>query len=130
MTAAAAARLERVLTQAEFDRFARISGDFNPIHVDAGFAARTRFGRPVAHGLLLISILSGLAQTLRPGWRLRDQAIRFPAPTYAGEPMVFEVVAVAGALHEARYACRVGRADGSATTCDGVIALGAPDTGA
>ena len=36
-----------------FDRFARLSGDDNPIHVDPAFSARTRFGRTVAHGMLL-----------------------------------------------------------------------------
>ena len=122
----AAARLERILIQADFDRFARISGDFNPIHVDAVFCARTRFGRPVAHGLLLISILGGLTQGLRPGWRMTQQVIRFPAPTFADELMIFEVRFEAEDAEEARYACRVARADGDIVTCDGVIGLGRP----
>ena len=40
-------------TQEEFDLFARISGDDNPIHVDPEFSARTRFGRTVSHGMLI-----------------------------------------------------------------------------
>jgi len=44
-------------TQADFDAFAAVSGDDNPIHVDPEFSAHTRFGRTVAHGMLLYSRL-------------------------------------------------------------------------
>jgi len=37
-----------------------ISGDFNPIHVDHEFAKTTLFGQPIAHGLLSLSVASGL----------------------------------------------------------------------
>lgn len=90
MTAAAGSVVvERSLTQDEFDRFAKLSGDNNPIHVDAEFSATTRFGRTVAHGLLLNSILRGLLETLVPGGRQVSQDLMFPAPTYAGEAMRF-----------------------------------------
>lgn len=83
--------IELTFSQADFDRFARLSGDDNPIHVDEAFSARTRFGRPVAHGLFLCSVLRGLLDKLAPGGRLREQSVMFPAPTYAGEPMRFTV---------------------------------------
>lgn len=110
------ARLERILTQADFDHFAALSGDDNPIHVDAVFSAATKFGRTVSHGVLLISILSSLVQRLRPGARVVRQDIRFPAPTYAGEPIVFEVEAVGDHV----FACRVVARDG-VVTCDGSL---------
>ncbi|MGZ3427312.1 MAG: MaoC/PaaZ C-terminal domain-containing protein, partial [Polyangia bacterium] len=47
----------RRVTQADFDRFARLSGDDNPIHVDAAFAARTRWGKTLAHGMMLYSLV-------------------------------------------------------------------------
>ena len=50
----------RTVTQADVVLFAGISGDFNPIHVDHHAAERGPFGRPVAHGLLGLSIASGL----------------------------------------------------------------------
>lgn len=81
--------MERVLTQHDFDRFAALSGDDNPIHVDAKFAANSRFGRTVAHGMLLCSILRGLLDQLLPGSRQLTQELKFTAPTYAGEPMQF-----------------------------------------
>lgn len=83
--------VERIFKQSDFDRFARLSGDDNPIHVDAEFSARTRFGRPVAHGLFLCSVLRGLVDQLVPGGRLIEQSVMFPAPTFAGESMLFTV---------------------------------------
>jgi len=71
-------------TQAEFEAFARISGDDNPIHVDPVFAARSGFGRTVAHGMLIYSKIWDILQTLAPG-ALRAQAMMFPNPAYAGE---------------------------------------------
>ena len=55
MTANNSMVLERTLTQQDFDLFAKLSGDSNPIHVDPEFSARTRFGKTVSHGMLLFS---------------------------------------------------------------------------
>jgi len=96
MTLAASTSIVKVFSQADFDDFARLSGDDNPIHTNPEFCAGTRFGRPVAHGLLLCSVLRGLIDRLLPGQRLSDQAVMFPAPTYAGEPVCFKV-AISGA---------------------------------
>lgn len=112
----------RTLTQAEFDRFARLSGDDNPIHVDPAYAAGTRFGRTVAHGLFLCTILRGLAAQLAPGG-LCCQDIRFPAPTFADEPMRFTARLLRqadGIGHIAVSATRI--ADGT-VTCDGTMDL-------
>ena len=83
--------LARSFSQADFDEFARLSGDNNLIHTDAEFSARTRFGRTVAHGMLLCSVLRGLIDKVVPGGRLKEQSVMFPAPTYAGEMMRFIV---------------------------------------
>lgn len=84
--------VERILTQADFDAFARLSGDDNPIHVDPEFCARTRFGRTVSHGMLLATVLRGLLDDLVPGAHQVSQKLMFPAPTYAGESMRFAAV--------------------------------------
>jgi acyl dehydratase len=78
-------------TQAEFDAFARLSGDDNPIHLDADFSARTRFGRPVSHGMLIYARLWALLGTARPGAAHRVQKLMFPAPSYANEPLRLEI---------------------------------------
>jgi 3-hydroxybutyryl-CoA dehydratase len=51
----------RTVTEADVTAFAGLSGDFNQIHVDADYAAKGPFGQRVAHGLLVLSIVSGLA---------------------------------------------------------------------
>lgn len=84
--------IERTLTQAEFDAFAELSGDDNPIHISPTFSARTRFGRTVAHGVFLLTILRGLADRLVPGGRQIEQTAMYPAPTFAGEPMRFSAM--------------------------------------
>jgi acyl dehydratase len=84
--------LDRVLTQADFDEFAELSGDDNPIHVDPAFSAKTRFGRTVSHGMLLSAILRGLLDQLVPGGRQVEQKLMFPSPTYAGDAMRFSAI--------------------------------------
>lgn len=81
----------RSFSQSDFDEFAQLSGDNNLIHTDAEFSAKTRFGRPVAHGLLLCSVLRGMIDKVVPGGRLKEQSVMFPAPTYAGQLMRFVV---------------------------------------
>ena len=51
----------RTVTESDVVAFAGLSGDYNPIHVDHHGARQNSFGRPVAHGLLGLSIASGLA---------------------------------------------------------------------
>ena len=51
----------RTIAEADIVNFAGISGDFNSMHTDAVYAASTPFGQRVAHGLLILSIASGLA---------------------------------------------------------------------
>lgn len=72
-------------TQADFDAFARVSGDDNPIHVDEAFSARTGFGRTVSHGMLLYSKLWGVLVAAHPEIRQLSQTMMFANPCYAGE---------------------------------------------
>ena len=51
----------RTITENDIVSFAGLSGDYNQIHTDAEFARNTPFGQRVAHGLLVLSIASGLA---------------------------------------------------------------------
>src|SRR5580658_145494 len=52
------AEYSRKISEADVLRFAEISGDFSPIHVDEAFARTTPFGRRIAHGALLMGLLS------------------------------------------------------------------------
>lgn len=115
--------VEHTFPQEAFDRFARLSGDANPIHVDADFAARTRFGRTVAHGVLLETLLRGLADKLAPGWRVSEQALRFSAPTFADEPMRFEARTEDAGSDQLSLGLRVSRLSDGTLTCDGHMML-------
>jgi acyl dehydratase len=88
----------RVLTQDDFDRFARLSRDDNPIHCDPAFARGTHFGATVAHGMLLFSLLCAQMQRGRAGPVLQlSQTLMFPQPTYVGDGVVAELVPGEGA---------------------------------
>jgi acyl dehydratase len=50
----------RTITEADVVAFAGLSGDYNPIHTDAEFGAATQFKQRIAHGMLGLSILTGL----------------------------------------------------------------------
>src|SRR6185503_7014778 len=54
----------RTVTEADVVLFAGLSGDYNPLHTDETFAAKTPFGRRIAHGMLSVAISTGLGQTL------------------------------------------------------------------
>lgn len=113
-----AAGVKRTFTQSDFDRFAILSGDDNPIHVDPEFAARTRFGRTVAHGMLLYSVVCGVLSTHLPGPGTIqvEQELMFPTATPAGEEVEIrvEVTEMMPTQGLADLATLVIRPDGSA----------------
>lgn len=76
--------MTRLLTQADLDGFAEVSGDHNPIHTDPVFAATTPFGEPVAHGMFLTSLVSAELGRRWPGHRIQDFSVMFPNPTPVG----------------------------------------------
>jgi 3-hydroxybutyryl-CoA dehydratase len=51
----------RTVTEADVVNFAGLSGDYNQMHVDEAYSQKTAFGKRVAHGLLVVSMVSGLA---------------------------------------------------------------------
>jgi acyl dehydratase len=81
----------RTITEADIVTFAGLSGDYNPIHTDAEFAQAGMFGERIAHGLLILSIASGLA------WQLGFMAgtadaflsldCKFAGPTKIGDTL-------------------------------------------
>ncbi len=77
---------QRVLLQPDFDRFARLSHDDNPIHCDPVFAAKSHFGATVAHGMMLYScICKALAEQVGAGVVQIEQTLMFPNATYVGD---------------------------------------------
>ena len=85
-------------TQADFDAFARLSGDANPIHTDPTFSARSRFGRTVSHGMLIHARLWAMLATAWPESHFRTHEMMFPNPAFAGEPLHLRVQAAGEAV--------------------------------
>jgi acyl dehydratase len=82
--------LGRTLTEADIVNFAGLSGDFNPIHLDHDFARSTPFHRPIAHGLLVFSMASGLALYSPPMRTLAFVSIQdwqFKGPVFIGDTL-------------------------------------------
>src|SRR5262249_30679017 len=80
--------LGRTVTEADVVNFAGLSGDFNPIHIDHEFAKSTPFRQPIAHGLLVWSISSGLSLFCPPMRTLALLSIRdwqFRVPVFVGD---------------------------------------------
>ena len=79
--------LTRTFTPEDVAAFARLSGDDNPLHLDAAYAATTRFGRPIVHGALLGGLISAILGTRLPGpgTIYLSQSASFRAPAYVGE---------------------------------------------
>lgn len=81
--------VRRTITETDVVMFAGLSGDFNPLHTDAVFAAKTPFKQRVAHGMLISSISTGLAQTLGifegTTLALMQQTFKYTAPTFFGD---------------------------------------------
>ncbi|MFC8350011.1 SDR family NAD(P)-dependent oxidoreductase [Streptomyces sp. NPDC057280] len=74
------------ITAEDIRRFAAASGDANPLHTDADYAARTSFGRPIAHGALVTLYALAALPARRTPRRLTGIAARFHAPAYPGQP--------------------------------------------
>ena len=87
------AKLSRVIRKDDVEAFAALSGDRNPLHLDPDYAARTEFGRPVAHGMLAASLVSTLIGMHLPGpgalWA--EQKLRWKAPLFVGDEVTVEL---------------------------------------
>jgi 3-hydroxybutyryl-CoA dehydratase len=82
----------KTLTDAHFLFFAGMTGDAHPIHYDDEYARKTRFGRRLAHGLLLTSLTAVGASTLAPVIEASivaflEQTAHFRAPAFIGDTL-------------------------------------------
>ncbi|MBM3933043.1 MAG: acyl dehydratase [SAR202 cluster bacterium] len=79
--------IEKLITQAQIQKYAEASGDFNPVHIDMEFAKTTQFGGTIAHGMMIAAGVSEMmsvafAKSWLENGRLK---LRFKAPVRPGD---------------------------------------------
>jgi 3-hydroxybutyryl-CoA dehydratase len=108
--------------------FARLSGDDNPIHLCETYAAGSRFGERIAHGLYTASLISAVLGTRLPGPGAvyRSQTLAFHAPVRIGDvvTVTVEVVELVAHGRKVRLACEAA-VDGR-TVLDGEAIVSVP----
>ena len=87
------ASFEKRITDDDIVRFAEVTGDTNPLHLDDDFARESIFGGRIAHGMLTASLFSAILGTRMPGpgCIYMSQSIRFRAPVRPEELAVATV---------------------------------------
>jgi len=83
----------KTVTEVDIANFAEVSGDFNPIHVDAEFASQSMFKERIAHGMLSASYISALLGNQLPGPNTLylGQTLNFKNPVKIGDTVTTEV---------------------------------------
>ena len=83
----------KTITEADIVMFAGISGDTNPVHLDALFADQTAFKGRIAHGMLAASFISTVLGTRLPGpgCIYLSQSLKFRAPVKIGDTVTARV---------------------------------------
>ena len=106
--------LSKTISSSDVVGFAQLTGDRNPIHLSEHFAAKTSFGRRIAHGLYTASLISAVLGTRLPGPGAVyiSQTLNFRAPVKIGDE-VDVTVTVAELIPERQRArltciCKVG----------------------
>ena len=81
------------ITDQTIRAFAEVTGDTNPVHLDDEYAAETRFGRRIAHGMIAAGLVSAtLANDLPgPGTVYLNQTLKFKLPVYPGDTVTATV---------------------------------------
>jgi 3-hydroxybutyryl-CoA dehydratase len=108
------AQLVRAVTEADIVAFAAVTGDTNPVHLDADYAATTSFGERIAHGMLSAGHISAVLGTTLPGPGAvyLSQSLAFKRPVKIGVEVTAKVTVTAIDAARARVTlatvCQVG----------------------
>ena len=113
----ATATWSRTFSAEDVERYALITGDRNPLHFDADFAARTRLGRLVVQGGLTTGLFNALVamRLPGPGSVFLHQEWDYPAPVYVGDTVTAtaEVIEARADKPITRLRCVARREDGT-----------------
>lgn len=85
--------LQKTFTDEDVRKFAEITTDVNPIHLDEEYAKTSIFGRRIAHGILVSGLISAVIANVLPGPGsiYLGQELRFSAPVFLGDTITAEV---------------------------------------
>ena len=85
-------KFEVVITESMVNKFAEISGDYNPLHMDSDYAKNTIFKKRICHGMLISSFFSQLVGMHLPGKNSLyfSQSLKFISPCFIGDKIVVE----------------------------------------
>ena len=87
------AQIVKTITEGDIELFARATGDFNPVHLDAAYADKTMFKGRIAHGLLSVGFFSAILGNILPGHGTiyLSQEVKFVAPVRIGDTITAKV---------------------------------------
>jgi len=87
------AQISKKITETDIADFARVTGDFNPVHLDQAYAEKTIFKGRIAHGLLSVGIISTILGNILPGHGTiyLSQEVKFLAPVKIGDTITARV---------------------------------------
>lgn len=87
------AQFSKTITEKDINDFARVTGDFNPIHTDQAYAEKTPFKGRIAHGLISVGLLSSILGNILPGHGTiyLSHEIKFLAPVRIGDTITAKV---------------------------------------
>jgi 3-hydroxybutyryl-CoA dehydratase len=82
---------QKIITEEDIKQFADISGDRNPLHLDAAFASRSIFKQRVAHGMLTASLVSTALASIPGTIILLQISLTFEKPVFIGDNLTAKV---------------------------------------
>ena len=87
------AQISKIITETDINDFAKVTGDFNPLHLDQAYAENTFFKGRIAHGLLSVGLLSSILGNILPGHGTiyLSHEIKFLAPVRIGDTITAKV---------------------------------------
>lgn len=114
-------------TQEQVQAFADLTGDNNPVHLDAEYAATTQFKKPIIHGMLGITVFTKVLGTQFPGFGsiYLKQTVEFLRPMFVDTEYraVFKIVSINPAKHIAEISTEIYDATTKKITVRGIATM-------
>ncbi|MTJ79867.1 MAG: MaoC family dehydratase [Telmatospirillum sp.] len=131
LTVGRSAVFSKTITDADVTLFAGVSGDTNPVHLDADYAGQTMFKGRIAHGMLSASLISTVFGTRLPGPGAIyiSQTLKFKAPVKIGDTAVARVEVIELLPEKKRATFKTTVSVGATVVVDGEAVLMVPSRG-